>query len=72
MEWSDYQKHFETVAEWNGWSPSEKAKQLVMSFDGEAIKLLGELSNSVLADYDLLIQELDRRYSPKERVPAWR
>ena len=23
-EWSDYLQHFETVAEWNGWSYEEK------------------------------------------------
>ncbi len=72
VEWSDYLKHFEAVAEWNRWSQSEKAKQLVMSFDGEAIKLLGELSDEVLHDYKLLVHELNRRYDPTERAQAWK
>ena len=72
VEWSDYYKHFQTVADWNNWTSAERAKQLVMSFDGEAIKLLGDLSDFVLQDYQLLVQELNRRYDPKERSPAWK
>ena len=72
VEWSDYYKHFQTVADWNNWTSAERAKQLVMSFDGEAIKLLGELSDFVLQDYQLLGQELNRRYDPTERSSAWK
>lgn len=72
IEWCDYIKHFETVADWNGWSPAEKAKQLVMCFDGEAIKLLGELPKEVLSDYKLLVHDLNRRYDPTERAQAWK
>ena len=72
VEWSDYYKHFQTVADWNNWTSAERAKQLVMSFDGEAIKLLGELSDFVLQDYQLLVQELNRRYDPTERSSAWK
>jgi len=72
IEWSDYLKHFEAVSEWNEWTPSQKAKQLVMSFEGEAIKLLGELSNEILHDFDRLVFELNRRYDPTERAQAWK
>ena len=72
LEWSDYHKHFSAVAEWNGWSAKEKAKQLVMSFDGEALKLLSELSEEMLQDYDLLVHELNRRYNPSERASAYK
>ena len=72
IEWSDYLKHFTAVSEWNGWSSKQKAKQLVMSFEGEAIKLLGELSDEALRNYELLVQELNRRYDPTERAQAWK
>lgn len=72
IEWCDYIKHFETVADWNGWTLAERAKQLVMCFDGEAIKLLGELPKEVLCDYKLLVQDLNRRYDPTERAQAWK
>ena len=72
IEWSDYFKHFEAVASWNEWSAEQKAKQLVMSFEGEAIKLLGELSDEILGNYKLLIQEMNRRYDPTERAQAWK
>ena len=72
IEWSDYLKHFETVADWNGWTLAEMATQLVMCFDGEAIKLLGELSSEMLGDYRLLVQELNRRYDPRERAQAFK
>jgi hypothetical protein len=41
IEWADYLKHFEAVSSWNEWTAEQKAKQMVMSFDGEALKLLG-------------------------------
>lgn len=39
VEWQDYEKHFEQVALWNGWSEREKATQLVMSLRGVAERL---------------------------------
>ena len=71
-EWSDYLKHFEAVSDWNGWTESQKAKQLVMSFEGEALKLLGELGSDVLNDYEYLVTELNRRYDPAEQAQAWK
>ena len=43
-----------------------------MSFDGEALKLLSELSDQVLSNYSMLISELNRRYNPAERAQAWK
>ena len=72
IEWVDYLQHFETVSKWNKWSEEQKAQQLVMSFDGEAMKLLGELSEEVLHDYKKLTEELNRRYDPLERAQAYK
>ena len=43
-----------------------------MSFDGEALKLLGELSQEIMHSYDKLVEELNRRYDPAERAQAWK
>jgi len=72
IEWRDYLKHFQAVSEWNGWNSEQKAKQLVMSFEGEALKLFGELSDEVMNNFELLVAELNRRYDPAERAQAWK
>jgi hypothetical protein len=71
-EWPDYHKHFETVANWNGWGEQEKAMQLVMSLQGEALRVLGDLSDETQNDYEALVDELTRRFNPAEREAAWR
>ena len=48
------------------------AEQLTMAFDGEALKLLGELDNHILENFELLITELNRRFDPSERAEAWK
>ena len=68
----DYYKHFEAVAKWNGWSETQKAQQLVMSLEGEAMKLIGELKDEVLEDYHRLVNELNRKYDPDERAQAYK
>jgi hypothetical protein len=72
IEWPDYYKHFETVANWNRWGDQEKAMQLVMSLQGEALRVLGDLSLETQNDYDTLIDELTRRFNPAERESAWK
>ena len=72
IEWSDYLKHFLSVADWNEWEEDEMAKQLTMSFDGDALKLLGELDDQILKDFPLLVQELNRRFDPSEQAEAWK
>ena len=42
------------MSEWNGWDQGEMGKQLVMSFDGDALKLLGELNDDILSEYTYL------------------
>jgi hypothetical protein len=72
IEWPDYFKHFETVAEWNGWSSRERGMQLVMSLQGEALMVLGDLPDDIANDYDALVDELTRRFNPAERETAHR
>ena len=43
-----------------------------MSFDGDALRLLGEFSDQVLKEYNSLVAELNCRYNPAEWAPAWK
>ena len=72
MDWSDYLAHFETVAKWNEWDNEQKAQQLIISLDGEAMKILGQLTSEVKDDYVKLVAEMNRRYDPKERASAYK
>lgn len=73
VEWSDYLKHFEMVAAWNDWNEDEKVMQLGMSLQGEAQKVLNDLSKYLpLNDYDTLVNELSKRFNPVDRETAYR
>ena len=72
-DWTDYLKHFETVSEWNGWSYREKGMQLAMSLRGQAQRVLGDISfYGNVEDFDSLVKELTRRFSPVERETSYR
>ena len=72
-EWSDYIQHFETVAEWNGWSYEEKGMQLAMSLQGQAQRVLGDVAHyGGTEDYECLLHELSRRFNPVERETTYR
>lgn len=72
VAWQDYLVHFEQVSVWNGWSYAEQSQQLIMSLRGEAQKILGDLSQGQLRDYDALKSILGSRFSPKELIVAHR
>ena len=72
IEWSDYFRHFQTVATWNGWSETEKAMQLAMSMEGEAQRVLGDIPKEYMANFDILVNEMTRRFNPAERETAYR
>ena len=68
VEWSDYLTHFETVANWNGWNDYERATQLIMSLQGEAQRVLSDISPYIdTQNYGALIAELENRFNPAER-----
>ena len=73
IDWTDYLKHFETVSDWNNWSYREKGMQLAMSLRGQAQRVLGDLSfYGAVEDFDSLVKELTRRFSPVERETSYR
>ena len=71
-EWVDYLKHFNRVAEWNGWSYKEKAIQLAMSLKNTAQRVLSDLPEAQIRDFDMLVNALNRRFNPAERETAYR
>ena len=72
-EWGDYIQHFETVADWNGWSYEEKGMQLAMSLQGQAQRVLGDVAYYGRGeDYETLVGELSRRFNPVERETTYR
>ena len=68
----DYLKHFLQVSERNDWDDHETAEQLTMAFDGEVLKLLGELDNHILRNFELVITELTKRFDPSKCAEAWK
>ena len=66
-DWTDYLKHFEIVATWNGWSEMEKAAQLSMSMTGVARQAWADSCSdiSVLGDYKALIRHMGQRFKPE-------
>ena len=59
-DWTDYLKHFEIVAIWNGWSEMEKAAQLSMSMTGIARQAWADSCSDmyVLSGYKALIRHM--------------
>ena len=72
IEWADYLHHFEMVASWNGWSQQEKAMQLAISMQGEARRVLSDISYVPLDNYEALVHELSNRFNPIEKESAFR
>ena len=71
-DWDDYVAHFMSVARWNRWTEDEMAAQLAMSLRGSARTILGNMSEQEICNFQLLKAALTRRYSPNERLSAYR
>lgn len=68
VEWSDYLRHFETVAHWNQWNYREMGMQLAMSLKDDAQRIAADTQESTgYIDYNTLVKELNHRYNPAER-----
>ena len=66
-DWSDYLKHFERVAQWNGRSDNDKAAQLSMSLTGVARQVWSDHVEDRVGndDYDSLVQMMGHLFKPK-------
>ena len=61
-EWKIWFSSFEMVAEWNGWTDDQKAKQLAMSMTGSAEMLVHSLDRDVRYNCGALVAALAKRY----------
>ena len=70
---TDYLKHFEIVATWNGWSEMEKTVQLSKSMTGIARQAWAYSCSdmSVLSDYKALIRHLGQRFKPEGQKESY-
>ena len=66
-DWCDYMSHFDAVATWNDWNYRDRGLQLAISLTDEAREVLAGLAGSQKYDYDILVDELTRRFSPSGR-----
>ena len=73
-DWSDYLKHFEKVAQWNGLSDYDKAAQLSMSFTGVARQVWFYSVNTSVEndDYDSLVEMMGHRFKPKGQEETYK
>ena len=65
IELKDYMCHFDTVADYNGWSYREKGANLAMSLKDEAREVLQNLSSEQQHDFEYILEELKQRYYPE-------
>lgn len=71
VSWSDYAAHFETCAEINGWSYTDKGLYLAVSLRGQAQGVFGNLSERS-KDYDSLVTALEERFAPPNQTELYR
>ena len=60
--WSSYLRQFEIAAKMNGWSSEEKASNLTLSLQGEALNIIQTVKPEDQENYELLVKQLDMRY----------
>ena len=71
-EWTDYLPQFLKIAEWNCWSTFEMATQLIMSFEGKSLKLLGQFDEDTKDNFHKLAYALNKYFDPTEQVESWK
>ena len=68
--WDQYRKHFENVAEVNGWDTCTRGLQLAARLRGEAIEVQTNLPLEEQFDYASLVEALNRRYKRENSLQA--
>ena len=72
QDWSAYWAQFQMIARYAGWSQRLQAIHLVKSLVGGARTILADMTSSQMEDLPRLVAALERRYMPREKVPAYR
>ena len=69
--WLDYKAHFETCAEINNWTNTEKVLYLAVALRGQVQSVMGNLSDKS-KDYDSLVKALEDRFAPPNQTELYR
>ena len=69
--WLGYKAHFETCAEINNWTNTEKGLYLAVALRGQARSVMGNLSDKS-KDYDSLVKALEDRLAPPNQTELYR
>lgn len=65
--WSDWQDHFDSVAEVNGWSAADKKKWVRARLTGRAATAMRRLSEGDRASFDTICAAMKKRFEPECR-----
>lgn len=72
QDWNSYWAQFGMVAQFNKWSPEVQAMHLVKALVGSARTVLADMSAEQMSCLPSVVSALERRYKPKEKIPAYR
>ena len=72
VAWPQYQAHFETVADLNGWNERERAQYLAVSLRGEACQIIQLLNPEIRRNYRQLVEAMNRRFHPNHSESLYR
>ena len=67
QSWSDWQDHFDSVAEVNGWNAADKKKWVKARLTGRAATAMRRLSEDDKASFATICAALKKRFEPECR-----
>ena len=71
-DWTDYIKHFESVAQWNRWATYDKAAQLSINLTGAARQAWSDSCLSAVPSFEELKTILKQRFKPEGQDEAYK
>ena len=71
QSWSDWQDHFDSVAEVNGWNAADKKKWVRARLTGRAATAMRRLSDTDKASFDKICTALKKRFEPECRKEVY-
>ena len=71
QSWSDWQDHFDSVAEVNGWNAADKKKWVRARLTGRAATAMRRLSDTDKASFDTICAALKKRFEPECRKEVY-
>ena len=69
--WSLFKTQFEMAAEYNGWDSADRATNLAMSLQGQALYVLHNVPQGKRGDFLTLLQALEARFGDEHLKPMY-